>query len=482
MKGNHVPLIDAIKEYQNKSKASFHVPGHKNGLYFHESLFQDFRHVLPYDLTELEGLDDLHAPVAAIKEAQQATADLYGAKETFFLVGGTTVGNLAMVYALFQPGDVVFIQRNSHKSIFNAAQVAGIIPILLEPAYDLESGHPLGLTSETLKKAISMYPEAKGVLLTYPNYYGVSLNVQTVIEEAKRSRLLVLVDEAHAAHYVLGEPFPKSTLILGADVVVQSAHKMLPALTMSSFLHVGSGLSSDQINSIRDALMMFQSSSPSYLLMASLDGARAYAESLNYNKIHHILAGIDRLKQELATINQIEIVDWDKQGYHFDPLKVTIRTATALTGFELQQFFNKVGLYPELADENHILLVFGLGTIPRLSDAIVELKKMLLSYQVITVEKRTFLPAWGNDISQLHIFPNQMRFLEKKEVPLTEACGLVAAESIVPYPPGIPLVLKGERICVETLMKIQQLKEAGARFQGHEDGLDRVWVVDLEEM
>ncbi len=288
MKQNHVPLIEAIKAHQQKSKASFHVPGHKNGLYFHKSLHDDFRRVLPYDVTELEGLDDLHAPSGAIKEAQRAAAQLYGAEETFFLVGGTTVGNLAMVYALFEPGDLVFIQRNSHKSIFHAAQIAGVTPILLAPEYDEASGLPMGMKSETLKKAIARYPEAKGLLLTYPNYYGVSRDVGPIIEMAKRSNLLVLVDEAHAPHYCLGRPFPLSTLALGADAVVQSAHKMLPALTMSSFLHIRSSLSNDQQQSIKEALTMFQSSSPSYLLMASLDGARAYLESLDEEKLRSI--------------------------------------------------------------------------------------------------------------------------------------------------------------------------------------------------
>lgn len=479
MKNNYVPLIEAIQAHQQRSKASFHVPGHKNGLYFHRRLHDDFRRALPYDVTELEGLDDLHAPGEAIKDAQRAAAQLYGAEETFFLVGGTTVGNLAMAYALFEPGDVVFIQRTSHKSIFHAAQIAGIIPILLPSEYDDQSGLPVGIRRETLEKAVALYPEAKGLLLTYPNYYGVSLDVQPVIELAKWSKLLVLVDEAHAAHYCLGKPFPPSTLALGADAVVQSAHKMLPALTMSSFLHTGSTLSSNQVQLIKEALTMFQSSSPSYLLMASLDGARAYVESLDGATLRAILAGIERIKLELATIEQMKIVNWNEQRYHSDPLKVTIKSTTTLTGFELQHLFCKVGLYPELADERHVLLLFGLGTTPNLADAIQRLKKLLLPYHVI--EPVASLAITENDIAQLHAFPSKIRSLPKKAVPLLDANGLIAAETLTPYPPGVPLVLTGEKIHEGTLAKIDQLRQAGARFQGHEKGLENVLVIDSEE-
>lgn len=481
MQHKNVPLIEAIKEHQQKSKASFHVPGHKNGLYFHESLHNDFRNVLPYDVTELEGLDDLHDPSGPIKDAQRKAAQLYGAEETFFLVGGTTVGNLVMVYALFEPGDVVFIQRNSHKSVFHAAQIAGVTPILLTPEYDAVSGLPMGINSETLQKAIALYPEAKGLLLTYPNYFGVSIDVLPTIELAKQHDLLVLVDEAHAPHYCLGRPFPPSTLALGADAVVQSAHKMLPALTMSSFLHIGSALSNDQQQCLKEALTMFQSSSPSYLLMASLDGARAYVDSLDDQILKRILEGVEELKQELATIGQIKVVNWDEERYHSDPLKVTIKSITTLTGYELQKLFCEVGLFPEMADEKHVLLVLGLGTSSMGKDAFERLKELLSPYQIVAEKYDRLLTRQENEIRKLHVFPSKIRSLPKKAVPLSDANGLIAAETLIPYPPGVPLVLAGEKINQGLLMKIEKLKQAGARFQGHEEGFETVFVIDSEE-
>ncbi|WP_227939171.1 aminotransferase class I/II-fold pyridoxal phosphate-dependent enzyme [Alkalihalobacillus deserti] len=474
----NIPLIKALQDHQKNKPISLHVPGHKNGRIFHPAL-ADFNSVLPYDVTELNGLDDLHAPTGVILQAEQAAAKLYKTAETLFLVGGTTVGNLAMMYGLFEPGDVVFIQRNSHKSIFHAAQIAGVTPVLLSPEIDLETGLAIGLRVETLEEAIKLYPEAKGLVLTYPNYYGVSLPVQSIIEYAKQNQLLILADEAHAAHYCIGTPFPPSTLELGADVAVQSAHKMLPALTMSSFLHISHKLNYDMRHSIKEALAMFQSSSASYLLMASLDGARAYIESLDEMKITNILAGVEQVKKELATIKQIQIVNW-QENYLSDPLKVTIRTTTKLTGFELQSLFYQHHLYTELADEKHVLLVFGLGenTLPQ--NVLYELAETLNQFDVVEEMTNETVVVGHSRIKKLGLSAKQIRSLPKKKVALPAAIGMIAAEPIIPYPPGIPIVIPGEKVDAQTIAEIEMLKQAGAKFQSEHE-LKDVWVVNSED-
>ncbi|MFC0559559.1 aminotransferase class I/II-fold pyridoxal phosphate-dependent enzyme [Halalkalibacter alkalisediminis] len=473
-----IPLIKALQKHQKNNPTSLHVPGHKNGQVFHPAL-SDFSPVLPYDVTELDGLDDLHAPTGIILEAQQAAARLYQTAETLFLVGGTTVGNLAMMYGLFEQGDVVFIQRNSHKSIFHAAQIAGVTPVLLSPEFDSETGMAVGLKKETLEEAMRQYPEAKGLVLTYPNYYGVSLPLQPIIEYAKQNKLLVLVDEAHAAHYCLGSPFPPSTLELGADVAVQSAHKMLPALTMSSFLHMSDKLNHPMRHSIKEALAMFQSSSPSYLLMASLDAARAYVESLEEIKIKRILAGVEQVKKELAKIKQIQVVNWS-DSYLLDPLKVTIRTTTKLTGFELQSIFYQHHLYTELADENHVLLVFGLGEQTFPENVWNELASTLSPFEVRTKTIAKTVDVGCNRIKKLERSAKQLRSLPKKKINLQDAVGMIAAEAIIPYPPGIPIVLPGEKVDRQLINEIETLKQAGARFQSEQE-LKSVWIVDSED-
>lgn len=473
-----MPLIEALKKHQKNKPISLHVPGHKNGEVFHSAL-PDFSPVLPYDVTELDGLDDLHAPTGIILEAQQAAARLYKTAETLFLVGGTTVGNLAMMYGLFEQGDVVFIQRNSHKSIFHAAQIAGVAPVLLSPEWDLDTGLAVGLTKETLAEAMKQYPEAKGLVLTYPNYYGVSVPLQPIIEYAKQKELLVLVDEAHAAHYCIGTPFPPSTLELGADVVVQSAHKMLPALTMSSFLHISDKLNQPMRHSIKEALGMFQSSSPSYLLLASLDAARAFVESLDQMKIKRILAGVEQVKKELAKIKQIQVVNWS-ENYLLDPLKVTIKTTTKLTGFELQSIFYQHHLYTELADEHHVLLVFGLGIQHFPENIWNELADTLSSFEVINKKVHQVASLSRNRVKKLELSAKQLRSLPKKRVELSNSVGMIAAEAIIPYPPGIPIVIPGEKLDKEVMREIEALKQAGARFQSEKE-ITSVWIVDSED-
>ncbi|GAE36543.1 aminotransferase class I/II-fold pyridoxal phosphate-dependent enzyme [Halalkalibacter akibai] len=472
------PLIDALKKHLKQRPFSLHVPGHKNGEFFHPSM-SDFSSVFTYDLTELEGLDDLHAPTGVIQEAQQAVSRLYNTKESLFLVGGTTVGNIAMMYGLFEPGDTIFIQRNSHKSIFHAVQIADLTPALLTPEFDAKTGLAVGLTLETLKEAINLYPEAKGLVLTYPNYYGSSLNINQLISYAKQQGLLVLVDEAHAPHYCLGMPFPPSALEQGADITVQSAHKMLPALTMSSFLHMSNKLPDSMQQRVKEALTMFQSSSPSYLLMASLDGARAYVESLDKKKINEIMAGIQQVKEELALIKQIQVVEWD-ESYLLDPLKVTIRTTTKLSGFELQKIFYKHCLYTELADDKHVLLVFGLGKSQLPMEVIRNLAKDLSQYEVLDQEFNKKPISFSRRVKKLELTAKQIRSLRKKRILLEEAIGYVAAEAIIPYPPGVPIVLPGEKLDESVISEIQTLKRAGARFQSEKEVTD-VLVIDSEE-
>lgn len=480
--GDSTPLIKALQHHKNQHPQSMHVPGHKNGLIFSTALQADFQSVLPYDVTELAGLDDLHDPTGPIAKAQQKAADFYQMGETHFLVGGSTAGNIAMIYGLFERGDQILLQRNSHKSLFHACEIAGVKPILMTPEFDQHTGQYVGVTAEMIGQAVERYPEVKGLVLTYPNYFGISLDIRAVIEEAKRLKLIVLVDEAHGAHFSISDQLPPSSCELGADVVVQSAHKMLPALTMSSFLHINKHLPRSNAHRIKEALTMFQSSSPSYLLLASLDGAREFAEHITEEQMTTIIAGIETWKRELFTIKQIEVIEWDNQCYQSDPLKVTIRSRTELTGFQLQAVMMECGIYPELATDKDVLLVFGLSPHPIDDQLVKRLKEKLATYTVVTETKPFHLPAWMPETKLTEMMlGRQIAQLAGKRVPLTEACGRISLESIIPYPPGIPVLVRGEVIQQGTIDYIVQLKEAGARFQGNEQA-DEVLVVDSEEI
>ena len=334
------PLVQALNQFKEKRPISFHVPGHKNGLL--SGLPEEMKSALQYDLTELEGLDDLHEPAGVIQEAEQRLSALYQSERSFFLVNGSTVGNLAMMYTACRPGDTVIVQRNAHKSIFHAIELTGAIPVFVSPSWDSHTNTPGAVRLAKIKEAIEEYPHAKAIVLTYPTYYGVAgSELADIIQFSHELGIPVLVDEAHGAHFIGGNAFPQSALELGADVVVHSAHKTLPAMTMASFLHVRSTFLSPE--RIAHYLGMLQSSSPSYLLMASLDDARAYLGSYTDGDQLEFLTNRQSFIDNLLTIPALRIVETD------DPLKLMLRVE-GYTGFELLAALESEGVFAELAD------------------------------------------------------------------------------------------------------------------------------------
>uniref|UniRef100_UPI000A528DA5 aminotransferase class I/II-fold pyridoxal phosphate-dependent enzyme n=1 Tax=Paenibacillus dakarensis TaxID=1527293 RepID=UPI000A528DA5 len=268
------PLVEALLAYRNHAAKSFHVPGHKNGKAYDGIEEARILHdVMKIDVTEISGTDDLHHPEGVIREAQELAADCFGAEESFFLVGGSTSGNLAMVLTVCQqPGDILLLQRNVHKSVLNGLMLAGARAVFLEPEIDKDSGLAVTPSVETIKAAIAAYPDARGVLLTSPNYYGMSCDLKPIAELCHAYHIPLLVDEAHGAHFGMHPDLPEGALSSGADVAVQSTHKMLAAMTMGAMLHVQGPFINRGL--LRQRLAMVQSSSPSYPVMASLDLAR----------------------------------------------------------------------------------------------------------------------------------------------------------------------------------------------------------------
>ncbi|MEH7093630.1 aminotransferase class I/II-fold pyridoxal phosphate-dependent enzyme [Neobacillus vireti] len=458
-----IPLYNALKRHISNNPVSFHVPGHKYGEIAAYKQDEFFKGILKIDATELTGLDDLHSPEGPIREAEELLAELYGSKKSFFLVNGSTVGNLAMIMAVCTEDSTVLVQRNCHKSVLNALKLAKVRPIFLEPEINQEWKVAAGISTCTVQQAINQYPDAKALILTYPNYYGMVDDLKGIIELAHHHHFPVLVDEAHGPHFIIGEPFPPSALQLGADVVVHSAHKTLPAMTMGSFLHVNSDLVN--LTRVEEYLGVFQSSSPSYPIMASLDISRYYLAGYEPEDVHFLLSEIQSFKEALAKIESIKVLTYPKNVG--DPLKITIQSKSELTGFELQKKFEENGIYTELADPYNILLIMPLlkkGQVYPLSETVAKIKGMLygLSFNDIINE----IPTGDERISELAIQYSEMEKLKIMEVEIERASGLVCAETIIPYPPGIPLLMKGEKITSGRIGQLNRLLQTGARFQG----------------
>lgn len=456
------PLYDALVDHMNNNPISFHVPGHKNGHVF-PLIESPFLHpILQMDATELSGLDDLHSPEGPILEAETLLADLFNVKRSFFLVNGSTAGNLAMIMSACKEDQIVLVQRNCHKSVLNALKLAKVQPVFLEPDFDHKWGIAAGVNVETVIEAIRLYPEAKAVIVTYPNYYGMTYDIKRLIEVVHQHNIPVLVDEAHGPHFIVGNPFPMSAVQLGADIVVQSAHKTLPAMTMGSYLHFNSTIV--DVNKVIDYLQIFQSSSPSYPIMASLDVARSYLATYHPKDMEYLLKELHQFKEELAEIPGIQVLEYKDAG---DFLKVTIQSRCGLSGFALQKRFEEFGVYTELADLYNVLFILPLLKENQrypFKNAVTKMKKALEG--IMIKEIKVVAPNQNKKISRLTVSFKEMDNLEKMEIPIEIAAGNVAAETVIPYPPGIPLLLKGEEITKEMQENLIRLMEDGASFQG----------------
>ncbi|MDP4085422.1 MAG: aminotransferase class V-fold PLP-dependent enzyme [Bacillota bacterium] len=457
------PLYDALVNHLNKNPFSFHVPGHKSGKVFHEKALELYSNFLKMDVTELSGLDDLHSPEGPISEAQLLLADLYHVEQSFFLINGSTVGNLAMVMSSCHENDIVFVQRNCHKSIMNALKLAKATPIFLEPEFDCVWNVAAGVHPSTVKEAFEFNPEVKAIILTHPNYYGIVNDIEKIISFAHMHNIPVLVDEAHGPHFILGGLFPSSAVQLGADMVVQSAHKTLPAMTMGSYLHFNS--KRINLNKVKDYLHLFQSSSPSYPIMASLDLARSYLATYTLRDMNFLQQEIEKFKLSLSKIRGIKILQYPNQG---DPLKITIQSTTGVSGFALQKSLEDNGIYTELADPYNVLFVYPLLKDKQAYPIKVVVERIKRAIEEIPSEpiRKGTVSIPTNKISRLSVSYRDMEQLGVVEIPISECVDKVAAETIIPYPPGIPLLLAGEKISKQIADHLKRLIKHGARFQG----------------
>lgn len=508
-----LPIINMLLKYIETNPLSFHVPGHRNGMLFENvtSLVDEgklylsaLQTLMKLDVTELSMTDDLHDPQAAIKEAQQYAASLYGARHTFFLVGGSTAGNITAILATCEPMDYIIVQRNVHKSVINGCKLAGVNVVFISPDFDEQSGYSTVPKLETLLQAMKQYPMAKAVFLTNPNYYGVSEDLDTITKAVHNYNMLLIVDEAHGAHFSFHNKLPDSALSYGADIVIQSTHKTLPALTMSAMLHINT----ERINiaDIQEQLAMIESSSPSFVMLAALDVARAVMESqgallieqslrvrqklISYlEENNHILqiaqygnkSEIDRAEADgkKGSKNAKKCNDENKRKIYYDPLRLHVYDQTnRLTGYDIQHYFELHGIWAEMATSKHCILVLHIGytdeeyidLLARLDVILLQLRDKLNSivYEQASMHKNRVSSYYNSSLVGEPIL--MTRALEKQTaiIDLEQAIGERSAEMLVPYPPGIPILYSGEKITADKIAEIQHYVAHSAKFQAND--------------
>lgn len=464
---SRAPLWEALLQHVSLSQANFHVPGHKAGQVFDREGFKHFSSLLPIDLTEVGDLDDLHAPAGVIKEAQMLAADAFGADHTRFLVGGTTAGNLAAILAVCKPKDKLLIARHCHQSVFHGALLAGATVVPIPYCINPYSGMENSISSDTVDRLLEKHPDAKAVVVTSPTYYGIVQQIEKLASIVHQREIPLIVDEAHGAHFGFHPELPDRAISKGADVSIQSTHKLLPSLTMSSMLHIKEGRI--DVESIDMYLRMVQSSSPSYLLMASLDLTRRYMMMEN-DTIAALLQCIRFFRQRLYQIPHIQENVADEI---IDPMKMSL-TSSFYSGFGLAKALEEKGIYVELADDQKVLLVFSLGTKQSELDYLYHcLLRLHEENQINPPKKKVAMltPREGEILPYA-----ECRTKERCLIPLSQAVGKRSADHLVPYPPGVPLVLMGETIHQEEMDYLLELLASGGNVRGLKQLQDVYWV------
>jgi arginine decarboxylase len=484
--GEKAPLYEAIYSYINRQPSRCHVPGHRGGSGLTElggtELYglELIKAMMNIDLTEVSGLDDLHQPSGAIMEAQQLAAKCFGAEETHFLVGGSTVGNQALIMALCRPGDLLLVQRNVHKSVIHALMLAGARAVFLPPRIDSFTGVPAGIQYSDIEEALSKYPDAVGVFITNPNYYGLGVDIRRIAEICHRFDKPLLVDEAHGAHYGFHPTVPESAMQCGADAAVQSTHKMLTALTMGAMLHI-QGARIPRM-AVKRMLTILQSSSPSYPILASLDVSRLWISRHGFAWIERGAQLVNELVHEIRRLGRYQVGFHPVESAFYetkDPFKVTIRDASAtLNGFQLRAALEEEGCFPEMADADHVLLAFSLAApVTDVRMVVQAFERIMTRFPPVKEELQDVIPNKDIVVYSL-VMSEPVSFslwntsdstADLKVVPLAEAAGQISDEMVTPYPPGVPVLYPGEMISPAMISGLLRLADAGASFQGVSD-------------
>ncbi|MXQ54488.1 aminotransferase class I/II-fold pyridoxal phosphate-dependent enzyme [Shimazuella alba] len=465
---SRAPLWEALQKHTIQSKANFHVPGHKAGQVFDKEALPRYSSILPFDLTEVGDLDDLHAPTGVIQEAQQLAAEVFQADYTRFLVGGTTAGILASILTVCKPGDKILVARHCHQSVFHGCLLAGATVVPIPYIIDRVSGLEAPVSSIQVKALLQQHPDAKAVVLTSPTYFGVVQKIEELAKVIHSYKIPLIVDEAHGAHFGFHTTLPKRAMEFGADICIQSTHKMLPSLTMSSMIHGKERFIDREL--LDTYLRMIQSSSPSYVLMASLDLSRRYMVKEGESILTNVLRLLDSFRKSLY---KLPFIVEKKTVTKMDPLKLSL-SSSYFSGFELASQLEDKGVYAELADDQKVLLVFSLGTKQAELDYLLQCLSQIHEYKPILTEKKNttlLTPQEGEIIPYA-----ECRTRERCRVPAKQAVGKRSAVHLVPYPPGIPIVLMGETIYQETLEYLLFLHQTGGKVRGIEQQDDQYWL------
>ncbi len=447
----YIPYLwQKMEQLHRQKPVSGHTPGHKNGIFLPEPLQSAWGSTFAsYDFTELDGLDNLHFSTGCIAQSQQQAAEIFGAGQCFYLVNGTTAGLQASIMAACS-NQSVFVPRHVHRSVYHSLLLAHARPIYLPLELDTATSLPLGISAETLEQYMEAYPDCKNLILVNPTYQGITANNAECVKLAKAHGLTVIVDEAHGSHLHFHEQLPASLLDAGADLVVQSWHKTLPVLTQGSALLVNKNYTG---TSPEHFLSLLQTTSPSYLIMASLEAGSIYMGTDSHAHIQSALQAIfslhRRIEETLDTLHVLWKPEWKQ-----DPFKLYL-TSDVLSGAEMDEYLRvNHALYSEMQDSHGILFILPVQTDHAWCEKLYSAFLALDAYSKTVTRTMDNAPSasfYCREIPEA-VYPLQDAFYKEKESILwRDAANRIAGAFILRYPPGIPLLVPGERITQEII-------------------------------
>ena len=474
MDQSKTPLFDAMVALAESRKVSFHTPGHKSG----KGISTRFRkfvgpRVFSIDLTCLDEVDSLQKPRGVIKESQELAAEIYGADQSYFLVNGTSGGNQAMIVATLSPDEPVLVTRNVHKSVISGMVMTGCRPVFIPFRSGHNASFPLNYGTADILESLEAHPEIRTLYLTSPNYYGVTVDLVKVAEAAHSRGVRVLLDEAHGPHLHFHPELPSSGMAAGIDLAVQSTHKIIGGMTQASMLHARA--ERIDIARLSSVLRYLQTTSPSYILMASLDLARMQMATEGTKLLGRALelARWARLKIReipgLKCANRSEIKALSAGENDLDETKLTIDVrGWGVTGYQISQRLNlEFGIQVEMADIDHVLIIVSIG------DHRGDLERLVSALRTLSAENRSLsqrppVPSMVFFDNLLRMTPREAFFAPHETLPLESSTGRIAADIVTVYPPGVPLLLPGEEITPTVIDTLCRFRDSGATM----DGLD----------
>jgi len=469
------PYLDAVVGYAFRGSGRYHVPGHKGG----QGADPGVRKAIGLDALaadvpqDIQGIDLGPSPTP-YERAERLAAEAFGAARSWFLTNGSTQGNHALCLALAPLGTRIVAQRNSHASMVDGLVLSGGRPSFVAPEYDDERGITHCVTPRALEQALREAPDAKAAFLVSPTYFGMAADIAGCADVAHAAGVPLVVDQSWGPHFGFHDALPPTALAQGADAMLTSTHKIAGSLTQSAMLHVGHGGRVD-VGAVGHALRLLRTTSPSSLLMLSLDGARRQLVLHGEQLLHETLEAIGVARAKLETIDGIELVDGKLIGSMgiagYDPLRIVLDVrGTGRTGYEIADALRRAyDVHLELPMQATVVFVVGLGesagTLRRLAGDVDEVVKRLYEPGAT---KPIFPPA-ATLTNEVAVPPRDAFLGRARQVPVDAAVGRISCESIASYPPGVPALLPGERVSAETVAYLRELVASGARLHGASD-------------